>query len=53
MLSLSKVNSTKHGLNSFKYYAAKQWNMLPDKVHDKTGTKEFIRLLQNLDFNLL
>ena len=40
----------KHGLNSFKYYAAKQWNMLPDEVRDKAGTKEFIRLVRNLDF---
>ena len=50
ILSLPKVNSTKHGLNSFKYYAAKQWNMLPDEVRDKAGTKEFIRLVRNLDF---
>ena len=45
ILSLPKVNSTKHGLNSSKYYAAKQWNMLPDEVRDKAGTKEFIRLV--------
>jgi len=36
MLSVTKVNRTKYGLNSFKYYAAKQWNMLPDKVRNKS-----------------
>ena len=50
ILVLPKVNSTKHGLNSFKYYAAKQCNMLPDKIRDKADTKEFIRLVQNFDF---
>ena len=50
ILSLPKVNRTKHGLNSFKYYAAKQWNMLPDEVRDKAGSKEFIKLVRNLDF---
>lgn len=33
MLSITKVNGTKYGLNSFKYYAAKQWNMLPDNIY--------------------
>ena len=50
MLSVPKVNSTKHGFNSFKYYVTKQWNMLPDELHDKAGTKEFLKLVQNLDF---
>jgi len=50
ILSLPKVNSTKHGLNSFKYYAAKQWNMLPEEVRDKAGTKDFFKLIRNLDF---
>ena len=50
VLSLPKVNSTKHGLNSFKYYAVKQWNMFPDVVRDKTSTKEFIKLVRNLGF---
>ena len=31
-------------------YNSKQWNMLPDEVRDKAGTKEFIRLVRNLDF---
>ena len=37
-------------LNSFKYYAANQGNMLPDKVRDKDDTKESIRLLRNFEF---
>ncbi len=49
-LSLPKVNSPKYGLNSFKYYAAKQWNMLPEEVRDKAGTKDFIKRIRNLDF---
>lgn len=50
VLSLPKVSSTKHGLNSFNYCAAKQWNMLPDKVLNKACTKEFIRLVRNFEF---
>ena len=32
MLSLPKVRSTKHGLRSFRYFAAKTWNALPDSI---------------------
>ena len=28
---LSRVKTTKYGLNSFKYFAAKTWNDLPDQ----------------------
>ena len=38
ILSLPKVNTTRHGLTSFKYFAAKQWNMLPDNIRSKAGT---------------
>ncbi len=37
-------------MNSFKYYAAKQWNMLPEDVRDKAGTKDFTKRIRNLDF---
>ena len=48
---LPMVNNTKwHVLNSFKYYTANQWNMLPGKVFDNAGTKKFIKLIQNFDF---
>ena len=50
-LLLHMLNNTKrYGLNSFKYYTANQWNVLPDKVCDKAGTKKFIRLIQDFDF---
>ena len=37
MLSLPKVNTTKYGLNSFKYFAAKQWNIIPNELRLKAG----------------
>ena len=40
-LSLPKVNTTKHGLNSFRYYAAKQWNSIPNELRLKAGGLEF------------
>ena len=50
---LPKVNSAKHGLNSFKYYAAKQWNMLLDEARDNAGTKEFIHLCPGLNASIV
>ncbi len=43
-------NPAKILLSLFKYYAAKQWNMLPEEVRDKAGTKDFIKRIRNLDF---
>ena len=37
MLSLPKVNTTKHGLNSLKYFAVKQWNSIPNELRLKAG----------------
>ena len=45
MLSLPKLNSTKHGLKPFRYFAAKTWNALPNAIRDKAGTR---RLLQDI-----
>ena len=39
-LSLPKVNTTKHGLNSFKYFAARQWNSIPNELRLKAGGSE-------------
>ena len=50
ILSLPKVNTTRHGLTSFKYFAAKQWNMLPDNIRSKAGTKEFIGCIRKVNF---
>ena len=33
ILSLSKPKTTTHGLNSFSYFSAKQWNALQDFFH--------------------
>ena len=41
MLSLPKVRSTKNGLRSFRYFAAKTWNALPDSNRAMASTREF------------
>ena len=53
VLTLPKVNSSKYGLNSFKYYAAKVWNTLPDHIRtmaDMAGNKEFLTNIQKINF---
>ena len=49
-LSLPKVNTTKHGLNSFRYFAAKQWNSIPNELHLKAGGLEFNKQVRNIEF---
>ena len=41
ILNLPKVNSTKNGLKSWRYYAAKIWNQLPNEIRAIAGSKEF------------
>ena len=50
ILSLPKVNTKRHGLTSFKYFAAKQWNMLPNNIRSKAGTKQFIGCIRKVNF---
>ncbi|KAL9964216.1 hypothetical protein ACROYT_G027827 [Oculina patagonica] len=50
VLTLPKANSTKYGLKRFSYYAAKQWNGLPENIRCLAGTKDFIRNIRNLTF---
>ncbi len=50
MLSLPKVSSTKHGLRSFRYFAAKTWNALPDLIRAMAGTREFLRSIRYVAF---
>ena len=50
MLSLPKVNTTKYGLNSFKYFAAKQWNIIPNILPLKAGGLEFNKQVRNSKF---
>ena len=48
ILSLPKVNTTKYGLKSWTYFAAKKWNELANDIRIKAGTSEVknkIRLL--------
>ena len=49
ILSLPKVNMTKYGLKSWRYFAAKKWNELANNIRIKAGTNEVknkIRLLK-------
>ena len=50
MLSLPKVRSTKHGLRSFLYFAAKTWNALPDSIRAMAGTRKFLRNIRHVAF---
>ena len=36
VLSLCKPVTTTYGLSSFRYFAAKNWNSLPNKVRSET-----------------
>ena len=49
IVSLPKVNTTKYGLKSWRYFAAKKWNELANDIRIKAGTievKNKIRLLK-------
>ena len=49
ILSLPNVNTTKYGLKSWRYFAAKKWNELANDIRIKAGTievKNKIRLLK-------
>lgn len=50
MLSLPKVNSTMHGPKSFRYFAAKTWNALPDAIRAEAGTRTFLHDIHRLKF---
>ena len=50
MLSLPKVRSTKLGLRSFRYFAAKTWNALPDSIRAMAGAKEFLGSIRHAAF---
>ena len=49
-LSLPKVNTIKHGLNSFRYFAAKQWNSIPNELRLNAGGPEFYKQVRNIEF---
>lgn len=45
--SLPKVRTTKYGLNSFKYFAARTWNDLPDHFRKETSFLQFKNLINS------
>ena len=51
ILNLPKVNSTKNGLKTWRYNAAKQWNSLPNKIRAMTSRKEFSKHIRAFEFN--
>ena len=42
VLSLPKVNTTKYGLKSWRYFAAKKWNELSNDIRIKEDTSEIV-----------
>ena len=45
ILSLCKPVTTSFGLNSFRYFATKTWNSLPNNVKSKPTLTSFRKLL--------
>ena len=49
ILKLSKVNSTKYGIKSWRYQAARQWNTIPNNLRNIDTYRSFKRGLKELD----
>lgn len=47
-LVIPSVNTTKYGLHSFRYYASKLWNSLPDSIRVSTSLAAFKVALKTL-----
>ena len=50
ILSLCKPVTTTYGLNSFRYFASKNWNSLPNNVRSESTLSNFRRLLKTISF---
>ena len=50
IFTVKKVGGTKHGLRSFRYFAGKIWNALPDLICTMAGTREFLRSIRHVAF---
>ena len=50
ILSLCKPATTTYGLNSFRYFASKKWNFLPNNVRSEPTLSGFKRLLKAISF---
>jgi len=49
MLKLPKVNSTKYGIKSWRYQAARLWNTIPNNLRNIDSYHSFKRGLKELD----
>ena len=49
ILKLPKVNSTKYGIKSWRYQAARQWNTIPNNLRNIDSYRSFKRGLKELD----
>ena len=50
ILSLCKPATTTYGLNSFRYFASKKWNLLPNNVRSEPTLCGFKRVLKAISF---
>ena len=48
ILSLCKPVTTTYGLHSFRYFASKNWNSLPNNVRSESTLSNFRRLLKTI-----
>ena len=49
ILKLPKVNSTKYGIKSWRYQAARLWNTIPNNLRNIDSYRSFKRGLKELD----
>ena len=52
ILSLCKPVTSTYGLNSFRYFASKNWNSLPNNVRSESTLSGFRRLLKAFFFHV-
>ena len=50
ILSLCKPVTTTYGLNSFRYFASKTWNSLPNNIRSEHTLAGFRRLAKKISF---
>ena len=51
ILSLCRPASTSYGLHSFKYFACKTWNSLPENIRTESTLAGFKRLIRTISFH--
>ena len=51
ILSFCRPASTSYGLHSFKYFARKTWNSLPENIRTESTLAGFKRLIQTISFH--